>query len=51
MEEADSICDRIMLMNHGRILIKGTVKEIKKKSGKDNLREAFFEFTRRDKDA
>lgn len=50
MEEAVSICDRILLLNKGKVLIEGTVKEIKKKSGKDNLREAFFELTRRDND-
>lgn len=48
MEEAVSICDRIMLLNKGHVLIEGTVKDIKKKSGMDNLRDAFFELTRRD---
>lgn len=42
MEEADSICDRIMMMNHGKVVIIGTVKEIKKKSKETNLRDAFF---------
>lgn len=50
MEEATSICDKILMMNKGKVLIEGTVKEIKKKSGKDNLRDAFFELTRRDND-
>lgn len=50
MEEAVSICDRIMMMNHGKVLIEGTVKEIKKKSGKDNLRDAFFALVEGDKD-
>lgn len=50
MEEAVSICDRIMLLNKGKVLIEGTVKEIKKLSGQDNLRDAFFELTRRDDD-
>lgn len=49
MEEAVSICDRILMMNHGRVLIEGTVKEIKKKSGKDNLRDAFFALVEGDK--
>lgn len=48
MEEAVSICDRIMLLNKGKILTLGTVKDIKKESGMDNLRDAFFELTRRD---
>ena len=50
MEEVVSICDRIMLLNKGKVLIEGTVKEIKSKSGKDNLRDSFFELTRRDID-
>lgn len=50
MEEAVSICDRIMLINKGSILIEGTIKDIYKESGKDNLRDAFFELTRRDND-
>ena len=48
MEEASSICDRVILLNKGKVLIEGTVGEIKKKSGKDNLRDAFFELTRRE---
>ena len=48
MEEAVSICDKIMLLNKGKILTLGTVKDIKKESGMDNLRDAFFELTRRD---
>lgn len=50
MEEATSICDRILLLNKGSVLIEGTIKEILRKSGKDNLRDAFFELTRRDND-
>ena len=48
MEEASSICDRVILLNKGKVLIEGTVGEIKTKSGKDNLRDAFFELTRRE---
>lgn len=48
MEEASSICDKVMLLNKGKILIQGTIGEIKKNSGKDNLRDAFFELTRRE---
>ena len=42
MEEADSLCDRIIMMNHGKIIISGTSKDIKKKTKTDNLRDAFF---------
>ena len=50
MEEAVSICDRIMMMNRGKVLINGTVSDIRKKSGKDNLRDAFFELIEGDCD-
>ena len=50
MEEAVNICDRILLINKGSVLIEGTVKEILKKSKTDNLRDAFFELTGRDND-
>ena len=50
MEEAVNICDRILFINKGSVLIEGTVKEILKKSKTDNLRDAFFELTRRDND-
>lgn len=48
MEEVSSICDKILLLNKGSVLMEGTLKEIKKKSGKDNLRDAFFELMRDD---
>lgn len=50
MEEATTICDKILMMNHGKVLICGTEKEIKKQSGKDNLRDAFFALVEGDND-
>lgn len=50
MEEAVNICDRILLINKGSVLMEGTVKEILKKSKTDNLRDAFFCLTRSDND-
>lgn len=50
MEEAVSICDELMLLNKGKILAIGTIKDIKKLSGKDNLRDAFFALTGGDTD-
>lgn len=43
MEEADSICDRIVMINHGKIIMSGKAKEIKKKTNTNNLRDAFLE--------
>lgn len=48
MEEADNICDRVVLMNHGKIIIIDTPEEIKKKTNTTNLRDAFFTLTRGD---
>lgn len=45
MEEAEDICDRIILMNHGKIIIEGSSSFIRKKTGTKNLREAFFALT------
>ncbi len=42
MEEADSICDKILMMNHGKVIAYGTGKEIKKIAHVKNLRDAFF---------
>ena len=42
MEEAENICDRVVLVHQGKVLIIGTPKEIKKATKTNNLREAFF---------
>lgn len=42
MEEAEALCDRIMLMHKGEIMDIGTVKELKERSGTNNLRDAFI---------
>ena len=45
MEEAESICDRVVLMNNGKIIIIDTPNNIKKKTNTNNLRDAFFVLT------
>ena len=42
MEEADSICDKILMMNHGKVIAYGTSQEIKKMAHVKNLRDSFF---------
>ena len=42
MEEAENICDRVILINHGSIIATGTPESIKKKTKTSNLRDAFF---------
>lgn len=45
MEEAENICDRVILINKGIIIVEGTPKEIKKITNTTNLRDAFFALT------
>ncbi|MGM9882030.1 MAG: ABC transporter ATP-binding protein [Bacilli bacterium] len=45
MEEAENICDRVILINKGKVIICGTPSEIKKKTNTTNLRDAFFALT------
>ena len=42
MEEAENICDRVVLLNKGRIIATGTPEKILKDTKTDNLRDAFF---------
>lgn len=42
MEEAENICDRVVMINKGVIIETGTPDEIKQRTGTTNLREAFF---------
>ena len=42
MEEAENICDRIIMINKGQIINVGTPDEIKKMTNTTNLRDAFM---------
>ena len=42
MEEAENICDRIVLIHKGKVLMIGTPEEVKSKTKTTNLREAFL---------
>ena len=42
MEEAENICDRVILVNKGKIIASGTPNDILKKTKTSNLRDAFF---------
>lgn len=42
MEEAENICDKVILINKGKIIKTGTPAEIKKQTKTTNLRDAFF---------
>lgn len=41
MEEAEYLCDRIVMIDRGRIVKMGTLDELKTETGKENLREIF----------
>ena len=42
MEEAENICDRVIMINKGETIKSGTPEEIKKATETTNLRDAFF---------
>jgi sodium transport system ATP-binding protein len=42
MEEAENICDRIIMIHKGKLIKEGTKDVIKKETKTDNLRDAFF---------
>lgn len=42
MEEAENICDRVIMIHKGKIIQEGTPTEIKKVTHTSNLRDAFF---------
>ena len=42
MEEAENICDRVIMLNKGKVIKTGTPNEIKEWTGTTNLRDAFF---------
>ena len=43
MEEAENICDRVIMINKGIVIGEGTPQEIKDKTNTTNLRDAFFQ--------
>lgn len=42
MEEAENICDKIVMINKGKVIAQGTPTEICKKTKTTNLRDSFF---------
>ena len=41
----EEVCDRMAIINKGRLVALGTVREITERTGKTNLEEAFIELT------
>lgn len=44
MEEAEFMCDRIIMINQGKIIASGTPSELKLETNTTNLRDAFFAY-------
>ncbi len=47
MEEADRVAKQIAIIDQGKIIIQGTSAELKKRTGKDSLEDAFIALTGR----
>jgi ABC-2 type transport system ATP-binding protein len=47
MEEAEALCDRVGIIDHGKLIALGTPKELILKNGVNNLEEVFIKLTGR----
>jgi len=47
MPEAEDIADKVAIIDHGKIIEQGTIKELKKRTGSKTLEEAFLNLTGR----
>ena len=43
MEEAETLCDRIIMIHRGSVIAYGTSQELKEKYEADNLRDLFIQ--------
>ena len=43
MQEVAALCDRIVVVAKGRVVADGTADELRERTGKDNLEEAFVQ--------
>ena len=48
MLEVEGLCDRVAIINKGRILLQGTIQEVKQKTNCDTLKEAFVNLIKKD---
>ncbi|MCM1124089.1 MAG: ATP-binding cassette domain-containing protein [Eubacterium sp.] len=48
MEEAEFLCDRIVMIHHGRVISEGTPADLKAQTDKDSLRDVFAELIHRE---
>jgi sodium transport system ATP-binding protein len=47
MQEVAALCDRVVIIGHGKVLADATVQSIRDRSGADSLEEAFLQVLRR----
>lgn len=47
MEEAEELCDRVAIIDHGKLIALGTPKELIAKNGVKNLEDVFISLTGR----
>jgi len=47
MDEADKLCQRIAIMDHGKLIALGTPKELKSANGHSSLEEVFISLTKK----
>jgi len=47
MEEAEELCDRVGIIDHGKLIALGTPKELISKNHVNNLEELFLKLTGR----
>ncbi len=48
MEEADRLCDRLVIMDHGKIVAEGRPDELRERYGEDSLEGVFLQITGRE---
>ena len=46
MNEVERLCDSVIMMKKGKIIDRGTCKEITKRHGRNNLEETFLKLAR-----
>ena len=46
MYEVESVCDRVLFLSHGRVLLEGNPKTLPNEHGKDTLEELFIAVAR-----
>jgi len=46
MKEVERLCNKVIMMKHGKIVDSGTCNELIKKHGRENLEETFLKIAR-----